>query len=165
MAEIRIVAEAGVPQIVVSREFRASREFLFRAHTDPEMLVRWLGPRSLILSVDHLDARDGGRWRYTHRDANGDGYSFHGVFHGDPSPDGIVQTWEDENDPGHVCLSTVTFIEHDGTTVLRQNTVFQSVEDRDRYVRTGMEQGVRDSMNRLDDLTAEQTTTETGHVA
>ena len=88
----QIVAGPGIPQIVVTREFRARRELLFRAHTDPELLVQWLGPRKVRMAVDHLDARDGGIWRYTHYLADGEAHAFHGVYHGTPSPDGIVQT-------------------------------------------------------------------------
>ncbi len=152
MAETRISAEPGVPQIIVSRNFRAAPAMLLRAHIEPDLLARWLGPRRLRLTVDRLEARDGGIWRYIHHDADGNAYAFHGVFHGTPSIAGIVQTWEDETDPGRVCLSTVTFAAAPGGTTLRQNTVFQSVEDRDRYVRSGMEAGVRESMARLDEV-------------
>jgi uncharacterized protein YndB with AHSA1/START domain len=151
MTKTHITAEAGVPQIVSTREFDAPRELLFRVHTDPELLVQWFGPRELTMTVDHLDARHGGQWRYIHRDADGNQYPFRGLFHGTPSPDGIVQTWEDESAPGPVCMSTITFEERDGRTVLRQNTVFQSVEDRDGYVRGGAERGLRESHQRLDE--------------
>jgi uncharacterized protein YndB with AHSA1/START domain len=154
MGTTHIIAEPGIPQIVITREFDVPREVLFRAHTDPELLVRWLGPRSLTMTVDRLEVRDGGRWRYTHRDAEGNAHAFRGVYHGTPSPDGIVQTYEYERVPGHVFLNTVTFEERGGKTVLRQNSVFQSVQDRDGYVESGMEEGVNDSMDRLDELVA-----------
>src|SRR5205807_1268215 len=109
-----ITAEPGVPQIVITREFAAPRELLFRAYTDPELLVQWLGPRALTMTVDHFDARHGGTWRYTHRDAGGNEYGFHGVFHGTPSVDGIVQTSEFEGAPGHISLETLVFEEHSG---------------------------------------------------
>jgi len=152
MAKTRIIAEPGMPQVVVTREFAASRELLFRAHTDPELFVRWLGPRSLSVTIDHLDVRDGGTWRYVSREANGSEYGFHGVYHGTPSPDRIVQTFEFEGMPGHVALETITFEERGGRTLLRQNTVFQSVADRNGMVQSGMERGINDSMERLDEL-------------
>lgn len=152
MAKTQIIAEPGMPQIVITREFDATRDLLFRAHTDPELLVQWHGPRTLTLTVDRLEARDGGAWRYIHRDADGNEYGFHGVFHGTPSPDGIVRTFEFEGVPGHVSLETLTFEEHGGRTLLRANAVFQSVEDRDGMVQSGMEQGVNDGMERLDEL-------------
>ncbi len=154
MAKTQIIAEPGVPQIIITREFDAPRQLLFRAHTDPELLVQWMGPRTLTLTIDRLDARDGGTWRFIHRDADGNEYAFHGVFHGTPSPDGIVRTFEFEGMPGRVSLETLTFEERGGRTLLRANAVFQSVEDRDGHVQSGMEEGVNDSMERLDELVA-----------
>jgi uncharacterized protein YndB with AHSA1/START domain len=152
MGKTQIIAEPGTLQIVISREFDAPRELLFRAHTDPELLAQWHGPRTLALSVDRLEARDGGRWRYIHRDADGNEYGFRGVFHGTPSPDGIVRTFEFEGAPGHVSLETLTLEDHGGRTLLRANAVFQSVEARDAHIQSGMESGVNDSMERLDEL-------------
>ena len=154
MAKTQIIAEPGVPQIFITREFDAPRDLLFRAYTDPELLVQWLGPRSLTMTVDRHEARDGGRWRYVHRDADGNEFGFHGVFHGTPSPDGIVRTFEFEGAPGQVSLETLTLEEHDGRTLVRTNSVFQSVEARDAMVESGMESGVNDSMERLEELLA-----------
>ncbi len=154
MVKTQIVAEPGAPVIEISREFAASRALLFRAHTDPDLLVRWLGPRALTTTVDHFEVRHGGTWRYTSRDAAGNEYGFRGVFHGTPSPDGIVQTFEFEGMPGHVSLETLTFEERDGRTLLRAKSVFQSVEDRDRMIESGMEQGVVEGYERLDELIA-----------
>lgn len=152
MAKTTITAPIGFPTIEITREFDAPRDLIFRAHTDPELLLQWLGPRDLMMTIDHFDVQHGGTWRYTHRDANGNEYGFHGVFHGTPSVDGIVQTWEFEGMPGHVSLERATFEERGGRTLLRQFAVYQSVEDRDGLIASGMEGGVNDSMDRLDDL-------------
>ena len=157
MAKTQIVAEPGVPFIEITREFDAPRALLFRAHTDPDLLVQWLGPRAQTMTIDHLDVRHGGTWRYTSRDADGNDYGFHGVFHGTPSPDGIVQTFEFEGWPGHVSLESLTFEERGGRTLLRAHSVFQSVEDRDQMVESGMEQGVVEGYERLDELVARLT--------
>ena len=154
MAKTQIIAEPGMPQIVITREFAAPRELLFRAHIDPELLVQWLGPRAQSMTVHRLEARDGGRWRYTHQGADGNEYGFHGVFHGTPSPDGIVRTVEFEGAPGHVSLETITFEDRGCTTLLRQSAVFQSVADRDAMLQSGMERGVTEGMERLDELVA-----------
>jgi uncharacterized protein YndB with AHSA1/START domain len=154
MGTTQFIAEPGVPQMVLTREFDAPRELLFRAHIDPELLVQWLGPRRLTMTIDHLDARDGGTYRYIHRDAEGNEYAFHGVYHGTPSVDAIVQTFEFEGAPGHVSLETATFEDRGGKTLLRQNAVYQSVEDRDAMAQSGMEEGVNDSMDRLAELVA-----------
>jgi uncharacterized protein YndB with AHSA1/START domain len=105
--------------------------------------------------VNQLDPRHGGRWRWTHYDADGKGYAFHGLYHGTPSPERIVQTYEFDQQPGTVYLNLITFDEADGITTLTQTTVFFAVEDRDLYVDTGMEHGIRASMQHLDDLVTE----------
>jgi uncharacterized protein YndB with AHSA1/START domain len=152
MNDMQVIAEPGVPQIIITRDFAAPPELLFRAYTEPELLARWLGPARLTVTVNQLDPRHGGRWRYTSYDADGKGYAFHGLYHGTPSPERIVQTYEFDQQPGVVYLNTITFTANGETTTLRQNTVFQTVEDRDLYVQGGMEPGIRESMARLDEL-------------
>jgi uncharacterized protein YndB with AHSA1/START domain len=153
-AQTRILAEPGVPQIIITREFDAPRELVYRAHTDPELLAQWLGPRRFTMIVDRYDCRDGGTWRFIHRDAEGNEAGFHGVFHGTPSPDAVVRTFEFEGAPGHISMETLTMEERDGKTQIRINGVFQSVEDRDAAVESGMESGVNEGMERLDELLA-----------
>ncbi len=144
-----------MPQIVITREFAAPRALVFRAHTEPDLLVQWLGPRNLTMTVDRLDVRDGGTWRYVHRDTDGNEYGFHGVYHGTPTPEnGIVQTFEFEGAPGHVSLETMTFEERGNRTLVRSNAVYQSVADRDAMVESGMESGLNEGYDRLDELLA-----------
>jgi uncharacterized protein YndB with AHSA1/START domain len=154
MSETTITAEPGIPQVVIAREFDAPRELVFRAHVEPQLLAQWLGPRELTMTVDHYEVRNGGTWRYVHEDAEGNAYGFHGVFHGTPSPDAIVQTFEYEGAPGHVKLDTTTLEEREGKTLLRTVSSFQSVQDRDEMVAAGMEHGVRDGIERLEELLA-----------
>jgi uncharacterized protein YndB with AHSA1/START domain len=153
MGKTQITAEPGTPFLQITREFDAPKELLFRAYTEPDLLVQWLGPRSVTMKVDRYDVRDGGSWRYTHADDEGNEYGFHGVFHGQPSVEaGIVQTFEFEGAPGHVMLEWMTFEERDGKTLLIGNSVAQSVEDRDAMVESGMETGVVEGYERLDEL-------------
>jgi uncharacterized protein YndB with AHSA1/START domain len=154
MGKTQITAEPGMPQIVMTREFDAPRDLVFRAYTDPELLVQWLGPRDLTMTIDEYDVRDGGKWRYVSTDAEGNEFGFHGVFHGTPSPDGTVQTFEFEGVPGHVALETMTLEDRDGKTLVRTVSSFQSVEDRDGMIASGMEQGVHESDERLTELLA-----------
>jgi len=154
VAKTSIVAEPGTPRIVITREFAASRDLLFRAHTDPDLLVQWLGPRHQTMTIDHFAPRHGGTWRYTSRDDSGAEHGFHGVFHNDPSPDGIVQTFEYEGWPGHVSLETLIFEERGDKTLLRAVSVFQSVEDRDQMIESGMDVGVNEGYDRLDEILA-----------
>ncbi len=155
MTTTQVTAEPGTPYIDFTREFDAPRDLLFRAHTDPELLVQWLGPRRLTMVIDRYDVEDGGKWRYIHRDQDGTEYGFHGVFHGTPSPEGMVQTFEFEGAPGHVSLDWLTFEERDGRTVLHGHSVFQSVQARDAMVQSGMEGGLSEAYERLDELIPE----------
>jgi uncharacterized protein YndB with AHSA1/START domain len=154
MRKTQITAEAGVPLIEITREFDAPKELVFRAFTDPELIVQWLGPRRLTMELDTFDVRDGGAWRFIHREEDGTEHGFRGVFHGTPSPEGIVRTFEYEGAPGHVSLEKATFEDQDGKTLLREVSVFLSVEARDGMVQSGMEAGVNDSMERLEELLA-----------
>jgi uncharacterized protein YndB with AHSA1/START domain len=155
MTELKVTAEPGVPQVLTERTFDAPRDLVFRAFTDPELLVRWLGPRRYTMTIDRYDVRDGGSYRYVHADEAGNEFGFHGVFHGDPSPDGFVQTFEFEGAPGHVSMDTLTLEERDGTTTVRTNSVFQSVEARDAMVKGGMAEGMNEGYDRLDQLLAD----------
>lgn len=152
---MKVIAEPGEPRIVVIRTFNAPRELLFRAYTEPDLVKRWLGPTGLEVVVNQLDPRHGGRWRWTHYDKSGRGYVFHGLYHGEPTPERIVQTYEFDQAPGTVYLNLITFDEADGVTTLTQRTVFFSTEDRDVYVAGGMERGIRASMQQLEDLVTE----------
>jgi len=149
-----ITAEPGVPQILITREFAASPALLLRAHTEPDLLVQWLGPRNQTMVIDHFEPRNGGTWRYVHREADGMEYGFRGVFHGTPSLDGIVQTFEFEGAPGNVALETLTFEAQGDRTVLHANSVYQTVEARDALIEYGMEVGVNEGYERLDELIA-----------
>ena len=152
MSTTQIDAPAGVPFIDITREFDAPRDVVFRAYTEPELLVQWLGPRKYTMTIDRWDVRDGGTWRFVHSDDQGNAWGFHGVFHGEQTPDGMLQTWEFEGAPGHVSLEKLTLEEHDGKTTVHNHAVYQSMEARDAMIESGMEGGVNDGFDRLDDL-------------
>ena len=152
MTDLKVDAPEGVPQVTMTREVAAPRDLVFRAFTEPDLLVQWLGPRRLTMTVDRFEARDGGRWRYLHREEDGTEYGFRGVFHGDPTPDQMVQTFEFEGAPGNVQLDTARLEEIGGRTVIHMNSVFQSVEARDAMVAAGMADGVKEGFEQLDEL-------------
>jgi uncharacterized protein YndB with AHSA1/START domain len=152
MGTTRITAEPGQPFIDIEREFDARRDLLFRAFVEPELLAEWLGPAKYATNVERMEVRHGGSWRFVQRDAEGPEHGFRGVFHGEPSVEGISQTWEYEGWPGAVSLERVTFEEREGRTTVRSHTVYQSVEDRDGMIASGMEGGVNESYARLDTL-------------
>ena len=152
MSKTQIDVPLGVPFIDMEREFDAPRDLVFKAWTDPDLMVQWLGPRKYEMRVEKYDLRDGGQWRYVHVDADGNEFGFHGVFHGDQTPDGMLQTFEFEGAPGNVALDALTLEERDGKTVVRSHSVYQSVEARDAMVEGGMESGVNEGFERLDEL-------------
>ena len=153
MSEIQFTAEPGVPQVVMTREFAAPPEVLFRAYTEPQLIEQWWGPRRFATKVDRLDARHGGEWRFLNIDDDGTEYGFRGVYHGSPSVDGgIVQTWEYEGAPGHVLLETAKFQAKDGGTRLVLTAAYETVEARDADFEAGMESGARETLDRLDEL-------------
>jgi len=154
MDTTKVSAEPGVPFIDITREFDAPPELVFRAHTDPELLVQWLGGDKYEMIVDRYEVRDGGTWRYIHRDGQGNDWAFHGVFHGTPTPEGMVQTFEFEGAPGYVSLDSLTLEDLGGRTRVRIHSVHQTVEGRDAMVASGMEAGLSAGYRRLDELIA-----------
>jgi uncharacterized protein YndB with AHSA1/START domain len=154
MAETQITATPGIPQVTMTREFDAPRDLVYRAYTEPELLVQWLGPRKYKMRVDEYDVRHGGSWSYVSIDDDGNEFGFRGVFHGEPSPDALVQTFEFLGAPGHISLDTARFEQRGGKTVVHLNSVFQAVEDRDAMMGAGMTDGVNEGFERLDELLA-----------
>lgn len=152
MAKINLVAEPGSHEIIMTREFDAPRELVFKAFTDPALVPQWWGPDGVTTAVDRMDVRPGGSWRYVQRDSDGGEYGFHGVYHDITAPERIVFTFEFEGMPGHVLLETVSFEERNGRTVIKDSSVFQSVTDRDGMLQSGMEGGAEQSWNRLEAL-------------
>ncbi len=155
MSKTEYRIEPGRQETVMTRVFDAPRELVFKACTDPNLLSKWWGPRYLSTTIDKMDVRPGGTWRFVQRDAAGNVFAFHGVYHDVKAPERSVQTFEFEGVPGHVALETATFEEFEGKTKLTQQSVFQSVADRDGMVQSGMEKGSTESMDRLAELLTE----------
>ncbi|PDP84625.1 ATPase [Glycomyces fuscus] len=154
MSDLTVIAEPGQHDIVVTRSFDAPRDVVFRAMTEPEYLARWWGLKENETVVDRAELRRGGSWRFVERAPDGQEYGFHGVVHDAVAPERLVQTFEFEGMPGHVCLETTTLEERDGRTLYTSVSVFQSVEDRDGMVGSGMEYGLKQSMDALDEVLA-----------
>jgi uncharacterized protein YndB with AHSA1/START domain len=150
-----IIAEKGKQELFIIREFEAPRELVFKAFSDPALLVKWLGPRELTMEIEKLDNKTGGSYRFLHCDAGGNKYGFNGVIHEVTAPERMIRTFEFEGLPerGHVSLETATFEPlAGGRSKVTIQSVFKSVADRDGMVMSGMERGVVDSHNRLDEL-------------
>ncbi len=147
--------EPGRQEIFITREFDAPRELVFKAFTDPKLYVQWLGPRGYGMQLVTFEPVSGGSWRYIHTDLQGNQAGFHGVNHEVQAPERLISTIEYEGlpDKGHVVLETARFEQlPGGRTRLTTQSVFQSVGDRDGMVQSGMEHGVVDSHERLDEV-------------
>lgn len=150
--ETGITVDPVLPTIVITREFEAPPERVFRAHTDPDLVVQWLGPRSLSMEIERYDARTGGSYRYLNRDDDGNEYAFHGVFHEVRPVERIVQTFTYEGMPDSVSLETAVFEDLGGRTRLTATSLLDSVESRDGMIASGAETGIREGYERLDEL-------------
>jgi uncharacterized protein YndB with AHSA1/START domain len=149
-----LTTEPGVPFVDIVREFDAPVADVYRAYTDPTLVSQWMGPRGYTTKIIDYDVRSGGSWNFVHVDPDGDSYEFRGVFH-TVTPELIVQTFEYAGVPNHVSLESVTFEDAgDGRTRVRSRSAFQSVEDRDGMVASGMGQGVVEGFERMDEVLA-----------
>ncbi len=148
----RLIAKPGEREIVMTRVFDAPRELVFKAVTDPKLLSEWWGPRIYTTTIDKMDVRPGGAWRFVQRDAEGHEYAFHGVYREIAPPERVVWTFEFEGMPGHVSVETATFEEEAGKTTFTSTSVLPSVEDRDGMLQSGMEAGATESYDRLAEL-------------
>jgi len=142
-------------ELVTTHTFDAPRELVWKAWTDPKLIPKWWGPSRYSTIVDEMDVRPGGRWRFVQRDAKGNEYGFHGEYREVVPPKRLVGTFEYEGMPGHVLVETATFEEVGGKTKLTQSSLFQSVEDLEGMLASGMEEGAAETMERFTELVTE----------
>ena len=152
--ETQIIVDDKVPMIHIIREFDAPPEKVFRAHAQPELAAQWLGPRSLTTHMDHYNCHTGGSYRYV-QTRDDDEFRFHGSFHEVRPAELIVQTFTYEGMPDAVALERLQFEDiGDGRTRLTATSLVDSFEARDAFVASGMEGGIREGYERLDELLA-----------
>jgi uncharacterized protein YndB with AHSA1/START domain len=149
--EATIEADADVPLIHIRRDFAATPEQLMKAHLDPDLFARWVGPRSLSVRIDYWNPTTGGAWRYV-ASRGDEEYAFRGCFH-DVGDARIVQTFTWEGQPDYVALETLEFMDlGDGITRLHARSLCDSFEARDAWLRSGMESGVNEGYAKLDEV-------------
>jgi uncharacterized protein YndB with AHSA1/START domain len=154
ITETAIEADPNLPVIRMTRDFTATPQQLFRAHTDPALFARWVGPDALTTRIEHWDARTGGSWRYVSVH-DGTEYAFHGCFH-EVRPDRIVQTFTFDGEPDGVALQTLWLEDlGDGRTRLRTQSLTDSFESRDAWLRSGMETGIDEGYAKLERMLAD----------
>jgi uncharacterized protein YndB with AHSA1/START domain/DNA-binding transcriptional ArsR family regulator len=141
-------------EIHIERVFAAPRDRVFAVYTDPQLIPEWWGPRDLPATVDHMDVRHGGTWRFVTRDADGSETGFRGTYREITPPERIVQTFEWEGMPGHVSVETTTFEDLGDRTKVTTTSLFHTTAERDGMLSSGMERGLNETYARLDELLA-----------
>lgn len=145
----------GTPYADLSREFDAPVDAVFRAHADPDLYLQWIGPRGLSSTITDWDFRSGGSYGFEQRDQEGEAYGFRGVIHTVVENELVIQTFEFLGAPNEVSLDRLRFEAlPDGRTRLVGRSVFTSVEALDAMIAHGMERGVTEGYERLDELLA-----------
>ena len=153
-ATLTMHAEPGGLTIAITREFDAPPALVYRACTDPDAAPRWWGPAKYETVVDEMDVRVGGRWRFRQSDDEGNVFVFSGEYRELVPGERVVQTFEFDGAPGEVSVETMTLEERDGRTLMRVVSEYSSVEARDGMMESGMEDGMRETYDRLDALLA-----------
>lgn len=151
----QIIAAEGKQELFIIREFDAPKDLVFKAFSDKDILVQWVGPKEMAIRYEKFEPIAGGSYRYIQSLPNGIEFGFNGVCHEHTAPERIIQTFEFEGLPekGHVVLETTKFEDlPDNRTKVIVQSVFQSVSDRDGMIQSGMERGVIVSHERLDEL-------------
>jgi uncharacterized protein YndB with AHSA1/START domain len=156
--ETEIIAGEKVPTITIIREFDAPRDRVFRAWSDGDLYAQWAGPRSLTNTVSLWDARTGGAYAFAAHRGGEQIASFYGSFHEVRAPQRLVWTFTWDGAPDGVSLETLTFEElPNGRTRVTGLAVVESFELRDMILASGMETGVIEGFEKLDELLAGQT--------
>lgn len=148
-------AVPGTSYADITREFDAPVDALFRAHADPDLFLKWIGPGEERTEITHWDFRTGGGYRFVQRDGKGE-YAFRGVFHTVRENELILQTFEYEGWPDEVSLDIIRFEPlPDGRSRLVDHSVFPTVEVLENMIAEGMERGMREGYEKLDEMLAE----------
>ncbi|MEO8234604.1 MAG: SRPBCC family protein [Flavobacterium sp.] len=153
-----ITAEPNKQELFIVREFEAPREILYKAYTEANLIMKWLGPDSLKMAIDKYENKSHGAYRFIHSDENGNEYKFNGVIHEVCPPERLIRTFEFEGLPmkGEVSLEFANFEElPNNRSKLTIQAIYKSVASRDGHLNSGMEHGVTDSYNSLDKILAE----------
>lgn len=154
--ETTIKADPDLPTIEIVREFDAPPERVFRAWVDPELFAKWIGPRDLQTKIDHWDCETGGGYRFRNVRDGEEIASFFGSFHEVRANERLVQTFTWEGQPDGVSLETMTFEDIGGRTRVTAFSVVESREIRDMILSSGMDTGVIEGYEKLDELLAAQ---------
>ncbi|MCG2620813.1 SRPBCC family protein [Arthrobacter sp. I2-34] len=150
---LQLTSPQAAPYSDYKREFDFPAAAVFRAHADPALYGQWIGPRGLTTRVEQLDCRSGGSFRFVQHGDDGVEHAFHGVFHTVRDNEFILMTFEYEGFPDVVTLEYTRFEDlAGGRCRLAGHSVFPTLEDRERYLAGGMESGMAEGYDRLEEL-------------
>jgi len=150
--DTELFAAPGEPLFVITRRFNAPARLVWEAWTRPDYMRRWYGNSCCTLELCEMDVRPGGAWRRVLRMTDGSTVGFHGVFREMEFPTRMVFTEIFDPVPDHPSVVTVTMTERDGQTYVRMEQLHDSVQSRDAHIGAGMEPGMRETLDRLDDF-------------
>ncbi len=156
MSSNNLVVNREAKTTVMSRVFSATPERLWRIYTDPALIPRWWGPGRLTTVVDTMDLRVGGKWRYVQHEAGGESYAFRGEYKVVDPPTLLVATFEFEPMAGHIITEWYSFeAQPGGKTLVKVTSSYETVEDLDGMLQSGMEDGATETWDRLEALLLE----------
>lgn len=140
-------------EAIITREFNAPRDLVFKVMTDPKLIAQWWGPRGVTTVVDKMDVRVGGSYRFIHKDSEGGDQGFRGEYLEIVPPERVVQTFEWEGMPGHILTEHLTLEDlGGGRTRIVVRTTSNNKEDLQGMIDSGMESGARETYDRLEEL-------------
>jgi uncharacterized protein YndB with AHSA1/START domain len=139
-------------QILITREFDAPRELVWRAWTTPELVERWFGGNHGEVVSAEIELRIGGRWRYVTSAGDGATAAFHGEYREIVTGEGIVSTEVYEGAPDAQSVNTLTLTEHDGRTLMTVLVQHESRDNRDAVLEAGMESGMNAALDMLEQV-------------
>jgi uncharacterized protein YndB with AHSA1/START domain len=141
-------------EILMTRKFDAPREIVWETITDPKLIPQWFGFAANATEVKKMDVRKGGKWQYITRTSGGEVVDFHGTYKEVIAPEKLVYSFLFGDMPEGDGFVEITLVEKDGVTELRDRGVFNSKEERDAVIASGMESGARETYQRLSELIA-----------
>ena len=155
-ANVATVTTPTDREIHVERIFDAPRDRVWATYTDPKLIPEWWGPRGTTTIVDRMELQPGGGWRFVAQTSDGEETAFRGTYREITPPERIVQTFEWEGMPGHISVETATFEDLGDRTKVVTTSIFHTPEERDGMLGSGMEKGMNETYQRLDELLARQ---------
>ncbi|MCQ6961931.1 SRPBCC domain-containing protein [Methanolobus chelungpuianus] len=154
MTKIDFSVDKEKLEVVMTHVFNAPRDVVWEVYTNPDMIPQWWGPGNMTTTVDKMEVKEGGVWRYIQKDEQGNVNGFHGVYKEVREPEFLSDTFNYEPvGPGHELTETLRLEEiGEGKTRAVSTSYFNSIEDMEGVMQPGMEEGAAETYDRFDKL-------------